>query len=179
MPVTAGAAGSRVSTLTLSGAELPDVLPAGSTAETVKVCGPSASVLSALMPQITPGAILNDLAHLPNVFRLYRPLANAHSFAPQEPAEGDAPRDQRDPSAYRKGNAAASATDVARQLHPVVDASPQANAAVVEPLQAPAPIAAPPAPTEVPVTWRVSDARSASPPDAQTATIAEADEPRP
>ena len=136
-------------------------------------------LLSALMPQITPGAILNDLAHLPNVFRLYWPLANAHSFAPQEPAEGDAPRDQRDPSAYRKGNAAASATDVARQLHPVVDASPQANAAVVEPLQAPAPIAAPPAPTEVPVTWRVSDARSASPPDAQTATIAEADEPRP
>ena len=119
-------------------------------------------LLSALMPQVARGAILNDLAHLPNVFRLYWPLASAHSFAPQQPAAGEAPPDLRDPSAHRKGNAPASAAEVARQLHPVGAANATNPAAPIAPLQAPPPIAAPRAPTEVPVTWLASDASSAA-----------------
>ena len=118
-------------------------------------------LLSALMPQVAPGAILTDLAHLHNVFRLYWPLANAHSFAPQEPAEGDAPPDLRAGSSQRKGNAPASAAEVARQLHPQ-PAAKAASATRVTPEQAAAPIAAPPSPTEVPPTWQASDAHTAA-----------------
>ena len=114
-------------------------------------------LLSSLMPQVEPGAILSDLAHLPNVFRLYWPLADAHSFAPQQPAAGEAPPDLREASAHRIGNAPASASEVARQLHQRHAPAP-ATAAPVVPEQAPAPIAAPPSPTEVPPTWQASDA---------------------
>lgn len=44
-------------------------------------------LLSALMPTIERRAILDDLAHQHNVYRLYWPLADAHSFAPHVPTE--------------------------------------------------------------------------------------------
>ena len=42
-------------------------------------------LLSAIMPTLKPGAILNDLEHQHNVYRLYWPLADAHSFNPRIP----------------------------------------------------------------------------------------------
>ena len=53
--ILSGAAGSTVSTVTASGAELPEALPAGSTDETVKLCGPSGSVVSAVQLQVPSG----------------------------------------------------------------------------------------------------------------------------
>ena len=50
-----GSAGATVSTVTLSGAELPEALPAGSTAETVKVWGVSDSGLPAVQLQLPSG----------------------------------------------------------------------------------------------------------------------------
>ena len=117
-------------------------------------------LLSSLMPQVAQGAILNDLAHLPNVFRLYWPLASAHSFAPQQPATDAAPPDLRDAAARRKSSAPASASEVARQLREVCAAA-QPHPASVEPQQAPEPVAAPPSPSEVPVTWTASDTHNA------------------
>ena len=117
-------------------------------------------LLSSLMPQVARGAILDDLAHLPNVFRLYWPLASAHSFAPQQPATDAAPPDLRDPAARRKSNAPASASEVAQQLREVCAAA-QPHPASVEPQQAPEPVAAPPSPSEVPVTWTASDTHNA------------------
>ena len=117
-------------------------------------------LLSSLMPQVAQGAILNDLAHLPNVFRLYWPLASAHSFAPQQPATDAAPPDLRDPAARRKSNAPASASEVAQQLR-TTPAAAQPHPASVEPQQAPEPVAAPPSPSEVPVTWTASDTHNA------------------
>jgi hypothetical protein len=43
-------------------------------------------LLSAIMPTLRPRAILDDLEHQHNVYRLYWPLADAHSFAPHIPA---------------------------------------------------------------------------------------------
>ncbi|MDO5624221.1 MAG: FMN-binding glutamate synthase family protein [Pseudomonadota bacterium] len=109
-------------------------------------------LLSSLMPQVAPGAILDDLAHLPNVFRLYWPVASAHSFAPCEPEPGAAPPDLRE-GTQRRGNAPASAVDVARALRPRAGNEPAPRAQVV-PEQAPAPGAAPASPTQVPESWR-------------------------
>ncbi len=117
-------------------------------------------LLSSLMPQVAQGAILNDLAHLPNVFRLYWPLASARSFAPQQPASDAAPPDLRGAAGRRKSNAPASASEVARQLREVCAAA-QPHPASVEPQQAPEPVAAPPSPSEVPVTWTASDTHNA------------------
>ena len=116
-------------------------------------------LLSSLMPQMAPGALLHDLAHQHNVFRLYWPLADAHSFAPQHPAQGDAPHDMRAASARRKGNALPSAAEVARELHPV-DRSPAVSPAPIDPEQAPPPGAAPASATDVPPSWQASDAHA-------------------
>ena len=116
-------------------------------------------LLSSLMPQMAPGALLHDLAHQHNVFRLYWPLADAHSFAPQHPAQGDAPHDMRAASARRKGNALPSAAEVARELHPV-DRSPAVSPAPIDPEQAPPPVAAPASATDVPPSWQASDAHA-------------------
>ena len=44
-------------------------------------------LLSGMMPTMRFGAILDDLERQHNVYRLYWPLANAHSFAPREPTD--------------------------------------------------------------------------------------------
>ena len=106
-------------------------------------------LLSSLMPEVAPGAILHDLAHLPNVFRLYWPLADAHSFAPCTPAPGEAPPDLRGAATTRKSNAPASAHEVARQLQPRTPPEP-APMAQVMPGQAQPPAFAPASPSDVP-----------------------------
>jgi len=45
-------------------------------------------LLSNLVLRVAPGALLGSLAELPTVFRLYWPLASAHSFRAQEEAPG-------------------------------------------------------------------------------------------
>lgn len=117
-------------------------------------------LLSSLMPQMAPGAILNDLGHLPNVYRLYWPLASADSFDPREPAPGEAPPDLRVRSGVRPSGAPPSAYEVARQLRPAQAQAPgPAARSTIEPTQAPPDSATPASATEVPDAWRGSDAR--------------------
>ncbi len=121
-------------------------------------------LLSSLMPEVAPGAILHDLAHLPNVYRLYWPLADAHGFAPRTPAPGEAPPDLRGAVSSRKSNAPASAHEVARQLHPTRRTEPRPQATLT-PEQEHPPGAAPASPTEVPPGWGGSSAPAeAAPP---------------
>ena len=113
--------------------------------------------LSSLMPTVAEGAILSDLARLPNVFRLYWPIASAGSFAPQEPREGEVVADLRGtPPAGRGNNAPASAWEVARQLRPPATPAAAPKSAV-QPSQADEPAAAPESATEVPPGWSGSD----------------------
>jgi len=49
-------------------------------------------LLSNLLLQVAPGALLGPLDDLPSVFRLYWPLASADSFRAQENAPGQAPQ---------------------------------------------------------------------------------------
>ncbi len=113
-------------------------------------------LLSSLMPQMEPNAILHDLAHLPNVFRLYWPLADAHSFLPHHPKPGEAPPDLRERPGSKGGQAAYSAFDVALQLRTRSQAK-AAPAAGLRPEQAPSPVAAPASATDVPPSWRESN----------------------
>ncbi|QTD45856.1 FMN-binding glutamate synthase family protein [Ottowia testudinis] len=122
-------------------------------------------LLSSLMPEVAPGAILQDLAHLPNVFRLYWPLADAHGFAPRTPAADEAPPDLRAVANSRKGNAPASAHEVAQQLRPRTPPEPPPETQVV-PEQAPPPGSAPASPTDVPPSWRGSAPDEATSPAA-------------
>ncbi|MFA7664840.1 MAG: FMN-binding glutamate synthase family protein [Burkholderiaceae bacterium] len=75
-------------------------------------------LLSALLPTVPRGAILEDLAHLPNVFRLYWPVADAHSFAPRVPARDESPPDLRGAGAGGRDGAPVSAVEVASALQP-------------------------------------------------------------
>lgn len=113
-------------------------------------------LLSTLMPSVAPGAILNDLAHLPNVFRLYWPLANPYSFSPRDPSASEAPPDLRDSHRSHKGRAPSSALDVARDLNPATEPKPSAKSPVT-PQQAPEPAVAPASPTQVPSSWAASE----------------------
>ncbi|WPB57245.1 FMN-binding glutamate synthase family protein [Xylophilus sp. GOD-11R] len=49
-------------------------------------------LLSNLILQVAPGALLGPLDELPSVFRLYWPLASAESFRAREPVPGHAPQ---------------------------------------------------------------------------------------
>ena len=119
-------------------------------------------LLSSLMPQVARRAILQDLAHLPNVFRLYWPLADANSFAPREPEADESPPDLRPDNVRRKGNAPASAQQVSRELRPKPAPEPGPESRVV-PEQAPPPSVAPASPTDVPPSWRGSQTDAAPP----------------
>jgi glutamate synthase domain-containing protein 2 len=114
-------------------------------------------LLSSLMPEVASGAILNDLARLPNVFRLYWPLADANSFAPGTPTPDESPPDLRGAASTRKSNAPASAHEVSRQLRQQREAEPPPKAQVV-PEQALPPAATPASATQVPPGWGRSDA---------------------
>ncbi len=103
--------------------------------------------LSGLMPSMPRGALLGDVAELPTVFRLFWPLASAHSFAPQVPEQGGADG----------SGAGESANEVAHQLRDAPPPEPEPVAHLV-PEQAYSPAAAPASPTQVPESWRASDA---------------------
>ena len=90
---------------------------------------------------------LGDVAELPTVFRLFWPLASAHSFAPQVPEQGGADG----------SGAGESANEVAHQLRDAPPPEPEPVAHLV-PEQAYSPAAAPASPTQVPESWRASDA---------------------
>ena len=120
-------------------------------------------LLSTLMPSVAPGAIVHDLAHLPNVFRLYWPLASAHTFAPQEPSAADAPEDLRRAHRSRSANVPSSAREVAQQLHSHRTSQPRPEP-TVRPEQARSPAAAPASATEVPRSWSASEG-DGTPPD--------------
>ncbi|WP_291551872.1 FMN-binding glutamate synthase family protein [Comamonas sp. SCN 65-56] len=72
-------------------------------------------LLSALMPTMERRAILDDLAHQHNTYRLYWPLADAHSFAPHVPTPQEL---QSDPDILRPTVAGrpASAVQIAEAL---------------------------------------------------------------
>ncbi|MET4576901.1 FMN-binding glutamate synthase family protein [Ottowia thiooxydans] len=124
-------------------------------------------LLSTLMPRLEHGAILNDLAHQPNVFRLYWPLASSHSFAPQHPAAGDTPPDLRDSRGVHKTRTPSSAREVAQELKSSHPPEPPPETPV-NPEQASSPAATPVSPTEVPTDWGASDTgKGAAPAETQ------------
>ena len=125
-------------------------------------------LLSGLMPSMEKGAILTDLAHLPNLYRLYWPLASSESFEPQHPTADAAPAASRGAPGGRRSNEIATAYEVALQLRPPPPEPAPARAAV-QPEQAVAPVAAPASATRVPGSWQASD------PDDAAAAAARAD----
>ena len=112
-------------------------------------------LLSTLMPSVEAGAILHDLARMPNVFRLYWPLADAHSFAPRQPDASEAPPDLRGPHKLHRSHAPSSAREVSRDLHMARPPEPPPENPV-KPEQATAPAATPASPTQVPAGWIAS-----------------------
>lgn len=72
-------------------------------------------LLSAIFPQMEPRGIVDDLDNQQNVYRLYWPLADAHSFAPSMAVEGEAPLAINPDLPPRKG-ALHSAAEIAREL---------------------------------------------------------------
>ena len=117
-------------------------------------------LLSAIMPTIRPGALLNDLSHQLNVYRLYWPLADAHSFNPRNPDAGepDGAPDIRPTVAGRPASAAQIAEALTRRRAP----HPGAVTHLV-PEQSNAARAVPSAdtPTHVPKEWTASGANGA------------------
>ena len=124
-------------------------------------------LLSAAMPTMRWGAILNDLAHQHNVYRLYWPLADAHNFSPRMPSAEElaASPGIRPTVAGRPASAAQIAEELThlRAPHP-------APVSHLVPEQAP-PLAGP-APTsadQVPSTWTESGADPTPPSSAHAA----------
>jgi len=117
-------------------------------------------LLSAIMPTIKPGAILSDLANQHNVYRLYWPLADAHSFAPHIPdsAELEAIPAIRPTVAGRPASAAQIAESLTHRRAP----HPTAVTHLV-PEQSSAARAVPSAttPSHVPKEWTESGANGA------------------
>ena len=111
-------------------------------------------LLSAAMPTMRWGAILEDLAHQHNVYRLYWPLADAHNFSPRLPSADElaAFPGIRPTVAGRPASAAQIAEELtqARAPHP---------AAVSQLVPEQAPHGVGPAPTsadQVPPSWTES-----------------------
>lgn len=119
-------------------------------------------LLSSLMPKVQRGAILNDLAHQANVFRLYWPLASADSFTPREPSPEQAPPDLRGRGEPYPADAG-TAYEVARQLLQRTEGEP-APATSLVPGQAIDGAAAPASATQVPPAWSASSATATEPP---------------
>ncbi|MBK6869040.1 MAG: FMN-binding glutamate synthase family protein [Burkholderiales bacterium] len=124
-------------------------------------------LLSAMMPTMRFGAILDDLEHQHNVYRLYWPLADAHSFAPRMPTDEElALRGIRPTIAGRPASAVQIAEELSRRPAP----HPRAVTRLV-PKQSNVHRAIPSAstPTHVPDEWTASGASHAG--DAPQNTI--------
>lgn len=111
-------------------------------------------LLSALMPTIERRAILDDLAHQHNVYRLYWPLADAHSFAPHVPTAQEL-RDDPDILRPTVAGHPASAVQIAEALTRRRPPHPTPVSTVV-PGQARTPHAAASA-SQVPEEWTAPD----------------------
>ncbi|TAN09678.1 MAG: FMN-binding glutamate synthase family protein [Burkholderiaceae bacterium] len=113
-------------------------------------------LLSAIFPEIEPRGIVDDLANQQNVYRLYWPLADAHSFAPSMAVAGEAPL-TIDPALPQRAGALHSAAQIARELGHAQMPHPIAVSHVV-PSQAMTPAAAPATAAQVPESWTGSGA---------------------
>lgn len=111
-------------------------------------------LLSAIFPAVPWRGIVDDLDHQQNVYRLYWPLADAHSFAPRMAMAGEAPL-RIDPDLPPRPGALHSAAQIARELgHSRSSVHPEPVSHIV-PGRALA--SAPASPTEVPESWGASD----------------------
>jgi glutamate synthase domain-containing protein 2 len=107
-------------------------------------------LLSAMMPTMRFDAILNDLEHQHNTYRLYWPLADAHSFAPRAPTADElaASPGIRPTVAGRP----ASSVQIAEELTRVTPPTPAPVSELV-PAQATTFRAPPGSPSQVPPEW--------------------------
>ncbi|HMN22313.1 MAG TPA: FMN-binding glutamate synthase family protein [Ottowia sp.] len=110
-------------------------------------------LLSAMMPTMRFGALLDDLDRQHNVYRLYWPLADAHSFAPRPPTAEElaASPGIRPTIAGRPASAVQIAEELSRRRAPV----PEPVSRLV-PEQAKAYPDPPGSPSQVPPSWTES-----------------------
>ncbi|AVO50283.1 FMN-binding glutamate synthase family protein [Melaminivora suipulveris] len=104
-------------------------------------------LLSAIMPTIHFGALLDDLENQHSVYKLYWPLADAHSFAPRSPSEEElrASPGIRPTIAGRPASAVQIAQELTRKRPPrpqpvsalVPDQARRFNPATTQPSQVP------------------------------------------
>ena len=107
-------------------------------------------LLSAMLPTMRFDAILNDLEHQHNIYRLYWPLADAHSFAPRAPTAEElaASPGIRPTIAGRPASSAQIAEELARRPLP----APEPVSGLV-PTQAKVFRTPPGSPSQVPPEW--------------------------
>ena len=107
-------------------------------------------LLSAMMPTMRFGAILDDLEHQHNIYRLYWPLADAHSFAPHPPTAEDlaASPGIRPTIAGRPASAVQIAEELTRKRRPT-----PAPVSHLVPEQAKTFRSPPGSPSQVPPDW--------------------------
>ncbi len=117
-------------------------------------------LLSAVMPTIRFGAILDDLENQHSVYKLYWPLADAHSFSPREPSaeELQASPGIRPTIAGRP----ASAVQIAQELNRSRSPHPEPVSALM-PEQARSFNPATTGPSQVPPSWKGSGADARAP----------------
>ena len=108
-------------------------------------------LLSAVFPAMEPSGIVDDLNNQQNVYRLYWPLADTHSFAPSMAVQGEAPR-TIDPALPQRAGALRSAGQIARELGHFHAPRPEPRSHLV-PGQAWQPAAAPATAAQVPDLW--------------------------
>ena len=107
-------------------------------------------LLSAMMPTMRFGAILDDLEHQHNVYRLYWPLADAHGFAPHSPTAEELAASPGIRPTF--GGRPASAVQIAEELTRKRRPTPAPVSHLV-PEQAMAFRSAPGSPSQVPTEW--------------------------
>ncbi len=110
-------------------------------------------LLSAVFPSMPRRGILDDLEHQQTVYRLYWPLADAHSFAPNMAMAGNAPLEV-DPDLPERPGTLHSAAQIARALGYPAPVHPQPVSHVVPHS---ALKSAPRSATRVPETWTGSN----------------------
>ncbi len=121
-------------------------------------------LLSAALPTMKTGAILNDLARQHNVYRLYWPLADAHNFSPRMPGRDElAASPELRPTTV--AGRPASAAQIVEELTHLRAPHPAPHTALV-PKQAPDDRVAPVTATQVPRAWSASGAAPAPAPTA-------------
>ncbi|HLQ85288.1 MAG TPA: FMN-binding glutamate synthase family protein [Salinisphaeraceae bacterium] len=114
-------------------------------------------LMAAVMKSMRPNAILDDLENQQRIFRLYWPLASAHSFAPRMSMAGEAPLDPSQEQRVHKGGSRASPEQIARVLHTLHAPHPEPQTSVF-PEQAGDPEYVPQDASSVPDVWTDSGA---------------------